>query len=39
MYAKLDGAQLITYANIGHLPMEETAEAFNADLIAFLQAS
>ena len=28
--------QLITYANVGHLPMEENTEQFNADVISFL---
>jgi pimeloyl-ACP methyl ester carboxylesterase len=26
----------ITYPNSGHVPMEESAAAFNADLLAFL---
>ncbi|MGB7341826.1 MAG: alpha/beta hydrolase [Phototrophicaceae bacterium] len=32
----LANSTLITYANVGHLPMEETVDAFNTDLIAFL---
>ncbi len=32
----LAGAQLVSYEGIGHQPMEETPDAFNRDLIAFL---
>lgn len=32
----LAGAQFISYEGIGHQPMEETPDAFNRDLIAFL---
>ncbi|MEQ8674344.1 MAG: alpha/beta hydrolase [Aggregatilineales bacterium] len=32
------GSTFITYPEIGHLPMEETVDAFNADLITFLDA-
>jgi pimeloyl-ACP methyl ester carboxylesterase len=39
MNEKIAGSQLVVYPNIGHLPMEETVEDFNTDLIAFLQAS
>ncbi|PJF35138.1 MAG: hypothetical protein CUN49_12120 [Candidatus Thermofonsia Clade 1 bacterium] len=35
--ARLPGAQLVSYAGIGHQPMEELADAFNRDLIAFLE--
>lgn len=35
----LPNAQRITYDDVGHLPMEENAEAFNEDLIAFLQGA
>jgi hypothetical protein len=27
---------MVTYSGVGHLPMEEDMEAFNADLIGFL---
>jgi pimeloyl-ACP methyl ester carboxylesterase len=37
MYETLYKAQLITYAGVGHLPMEEDPQAFNADVITFLQ--
>jgi pimeloyl-ACP methyl ester carboxylesterase len=33
----LPGSEIITYPNVGHLPMEEAPAAFNEDLIAFLQ--
>jgi pimeloyl-ACP methyl ester carboxylesterase len=33
----LDQAEIVTYAGIGHLPMEEAPQAFNQDLIAFLR--
>ncbi len=32
----LTGSQIVTYPEVGHMPMEETVEQFNADLIAFL---
>ncbi len=32
----IPGAQLVTYPETGHLPMEEQPEAFNADLVAWL---
>lgn len=32
----LDGSTLIVYPETGHLPMEENADAFNADLLAWL---
>ncbi len=32
----LPNVEWITYANVGHLPMEEAVEQFNADVIAFL---
>lgn len=28
--------EMVTYANVGHLPMEENIEQFNADVITFL---
>ncbi|MFQ3535181.1 MAG: alpha/beta hydrolase [Aggregatilineales bacterium] len=34
--ARLSGAQLVSYEGVGHQPMEELADAFNRDLIAFL---
>jgi pimeloyl-ACP methyl ester carboxylesterase len=37
MLASLTNAELVTYDLVGHLPMEENTEAFNADLIAFLE--
>lgn len=37
MQAVLLDVRLVTYPNVGHLPMEENVEAFNADLIAFLE--
>jgi pimeloyl-ACP methyl ester carboxylesterase len=39
MNAALDDVQMITYPDVGHLPMEETPLTFNADLIAFLQGN
>ncbi len=33
---RLSGAQFISYAGVGHQPMEELPDAFNRDLIAFL---
>ena len=36
MDAALDNTTLVTYPNVGHLPMEENIEAFNADVIGFL---
>ncbi|MEM9950976.1 MAG: alpha/beta hydrolase [Chloroflexota bacterium] len=35
----LDNTILITYPQVGHVPMEETVEAFNSDLIAFLEGN
>ena len=32
----LPSSRLITYPNIGHQPMEENADAFNAEVIAYL---
>lgn len=34
----IPGATLITYPNIGHMPMEEIPDAFNQDLLEFLAA-
>lgn len=31
------GSTFITYAEVGHLPMEESVDAFNSDLINFLE--
>jgi pimeloyl-ACP methyl ester carboxylesterase len=31
-------AQWVTYSDIGHLPMEETPDTFNADLLEFLDS-
>jgi pimeloyl-ACP methyl ester carboxylesterase len=28
--------QWVTYPNVGHMPMDEVIEAFNADLVQFL---
>lgn len=36
MYNSFTDVQLITYANVGHLPMEENIEQFNEDVITFL---
>lgn len=33
---RLAGAQFVSYAGVGHQPMEELSDAFNRDLIAFL---
>jgi pimeloyl-ACP methyl ester carboxylesterase len=33
---RLSGAQFVSYAGVGHQPMEELSDAFNRDLIAFL---
>lgn len=33
----LPDAMFVTYPNVGHLPQEEAAERFNADLLAFLK--
>ncbi|MDX1994137.1 MAG: alpha/beta hydrolase [bacterium] len=35
---QVPSSQLITYPLVGHLPMEENIDQFNADLAAFLQA-
>lgn len=35
---RLDGAELRLYPQTGHLPMEETIDTFNADLLAWLSA-
>jgi pimeloyl-ACP methyl ester carboxylesterase len=37
MLAALTNAELVTYKQVGHLPMEEDTEVFNTDLIAFLE--
>lgn len=34
---RIDGARLIVYENVGHIPEVECAEEFNRDLIAFLE--
>lgn len=39
MDSVLDDAVFVNYADTGHLPMEELPEAFNADVIAFLDSS
>jgi pimeloyl-ACP methyl ester carboxylesterase len=36
LHAYVEGSTLIVYPETGHLPMEERAEAFNADLLAWL---
>ena len=36
LYTLLPDATYVTYPNVGHLPQEEAADAFNADLLAFL---
>jgi pimeloyl-ACP methyl ester carboxylesterase len=36
MAQAIAGSSLILYDEVGHLPMEEAVEAFNTDLIAFL---
>ena len=38
MHAALTNSEMKTYEGVGHLPMEEDPEAFNADVITFLQA-
>lgn len=38
LHAFLPESQLITYAGVGHMPMEENIAQFNADLVAFLDA-
>lgn len=35
----LVNSEMITYAGVGHQPMEEAADDFNADVIAWLQAT
>ena len=37
MFAVLNNAEFVSYPEVGHLPMEETPETFNTDLIAFLK--
>jgi pimeloyl-ACP methyl ester carboxylesterase len=37
LHEVLSGSQLMTYENVGHLPMEEVPQQFNEDLIAFVQ--
>lgn len=37
MHASLPASAMKTYAGVGHLPMEEDPDGFNADLIAFLE--
>jgi pimeloyl-ACP methyl ester carboxylesterase len=39
LHSVIEGSQLITYANVGHLPMEENPAQFNLDLITFLSAT
>ncbi|MBL8162257.1 MAG: alpha/beta fold hydrolase, partial [Anaerolineae bacterium] len=36
LHELLPDATYVTYPNVGHLPQEEAAEPFNADLLAFL---
>ncbi len=38
MAVALPTAMMITYPDVGHLPMEENVDPFNTDLIAFLQS-
>ena len=38
MHTALIDSQMDTYKGVGHLPMEEDTEAFNASVIAFLEA-
>lgn len=38
LHAFLPESQLITYALVGHMPMEENVAQFNADLLTFLNA-
>jgi pimeloyl-ACP methyl ester carboxylesterase len=38
MNAALANVTFVTYAETGHLPMEENTEQFNEDMIAFLQS-
>lgn len=37
LHELLPNATYITYPNVGHLPHEEAAEAFNEDVLAFLE--
>jgi pimeloyl-ACP methyl ester carboxylesterase len=37
LHEALSQSELVTYENVGHLPMEEVPRQFNEDLIAFLQ--
>jgi pimeloyl-ACP methyl ester carboxylesterase len=39
IHSIIQGSELITYPNVGHLPMEENPTQFNQDLIAFLDSS
>lgn len=36
LHAFFAQSQLITYPNVGHMPMEEATNSFNADVLAFL---
>jgi pimeloyl-ACP methyl ester carboxylesterase len=38
LFALLPNAQMITYPETGHLPMEEQPQQFNTDLLAFLNS-
>lgn len=37
MHTALTESEMTTYEGVGHLPMEEDTDAFNTDVIAFLQ--
>lgn len=39
LHELLPDAVFVTYPNVGHLPQEEAAAQFNADLLAFLEAA
>jgi pimeloyl-ACP methyl ester carboxylesterase len=39
LHTIMSESQLITYPNVGHLPMEENPEQFNLDLITFLDST
>lgn len=39
MFERFANASMVTYAEVGHLPMEETPDAFNEALIDFLSPS
>ncbi len=36
LHEMLPGSELVVYDNVGHMPMEEAVEAFNADLLNFV---